>query len=146
MSCLSLFPPRSDTSFDPFLLAKESLMAKAASEKMRALAGMAQLVGTSSCGRKVVGSIPGCGTCLGCRFNPQSWCICPPCMGGNQSLSGIDVSFSLPSSFSCSLSRSNEKMSLSKEYIYSLLQGQGEEERKADSANNQKKEKENIQD
>ena len=37
-----------------------------------ALAGMAQLVGASSCNQKVAGSIPGQNTYLGCGFDPQS--------------------------------------------------------------------------
>ena len=35
------------------------------------LASVAQLVGALSCNQKVVGSIPGQGTYLGCGFNPQ---------------------------------------------------------------------------
>ena len=38
----------------------------------QALASVVQLVGASSCNQKVAGSIPSQGTCLGCKFNPQS--------------------------------------------------------------------------
>ena len=37
-----------------------------------ALAGVAQLVGASFCNPKVVGSVAGQGTYLGCRFDPWS--------------------------------------------------------------------------
>ena len=69
-------------------------------EESRALAGVAQLVGVLSCNQKVAGSIPGQGTCLGCRFSPRSECVQSLVwahMRGNQSmlLSPIDVSLSL---------------------------------------------------
>ena len=59
-----------------------------------ALASVAQLVGHHPANQKVASPIPGLGTCLGCRFDPQS--------AIDQFFSHTDVylSFSLPSSLS----------------------------------------------
>ena len=55
---------------------------------------MAQLVGVSSCNRRVTGSISSPGTYPACRFDPWSGCV----QEGSWSmlLSHIDVSLSLP--------------------------------------------------
>ena len=68
-------------------------------------ASMTELVGVSSHNQKIVGSIPGQGTYLDCRFDSQSKCFWSPvqaCTRGNQliHLSHINVSlFSFLSPF-----------------------------------------------
>ena len=73
---------------------------------------VAQLVGASSCYQKDVGSVPGQGTYLGCRFNSWSGCVRSPVLvdiGGNQLMIPLMSMFLfLPAS----LFKSNEKMSL----------------------------------
>ena len=66
---------------------------------LSAWARVAQLAGGSSWMQKVLGLIPGQGTCLGCRFHPQPKCA--PCSvqahpGGPQPmlLSHMDVPLS----------------------------------------------------
>ena len=39
------------------------------------MAGVAQLFGHHPANQKVTGSIPGQGTCRGCRFGPHSGCV-----------------------------------------------------------------------
>ena len=75
---------------------------------------LAQVVGALSHKQKVAGWIPSQGTCLSCRFGPQSGykqSLVQAHMGGNlwMLLFHIDLSLSPPSS----LSKSNGKMSSS---------------------------------
>ena len=67
---------------------------------------VAQLVGTSSCNQKVVGLIPGQGTCLGCGSVPLflAW------MGGNR-LMFLSLSSSLPTASLSPLPSSLSKIS-----------------------------------
>ena len=81
-------------------------------ETQGALAGVAQLVGTSSCNQKFAGSISGQGPYLGCGFSPRSQQVQPPVwnMYRRQSIEASLLhrrfSLSLPLSPKC-----NEKMS-----------------------------------
>ena len=67
-----------------------------------ALAGVAQLVGASSCNRKVVASIPGQSTYQGCGFGPHPGCIRSLGTHGRQPVNASITSMflSLPSSVS----------------------------------------------